>query len=324
MTVKSNFSLGIYPGDIIIRTAILKGMEELRQKQFLLDFIFQALLKDETTKEFYGEKELLNCKQWFIDNEVPVTMGYHMDNIKYPHVTIWLGEQQESDKILGDINEHQQEEVDLSTVMARTVALTFTPVSFDSATGTIVLPKGQTTEQVFPGMRVLDTKNSKFYLIEDVIDERTFKIEEGVKPNLTRAQVCNANDLFVVTLESIKFKETYKIEVSVMGDATKCIILHAIMVFILNRHKEKLLEGRGFERSTITSTGIGGPSDGKEASQFIFSRIINLNGVSTQYWPKEISPAIQGVQAGLKIADPGAETGEAIDELEFLQGWETV
>lgn len=324
MTIKSNHSLGIYPGDIIIRTALLSGLQELRTNTYLLDFVFQSLLHDRLTKEYYGEGELEACKQWFLDNEVPVTMGYHADNAKLPHITIWLGDQQEADKILGDIHDVPAEEIDMSKVLAKGApALVFSPSQYDYETGTITLPSNLNTNFVYPGMRVLDVKNNRHYLIEDVMDERTFKIPDGSKPNLTKAQVVNSSDLYVVSLESITMRDTYKIQVSVQGDATKCIVLHSILVFILNRRKQDLLEGRGFERSVVTSTSMGGAADGPEASQWVFVRTIQLTGYVRQYWPKTIAPAIQGLAFNLQFPS-GAVDGVEIDALEVLQGWETI
>ncbi len=330
MTVKSNYCLGIYPGDIIIRTALLTGLADLRKNPFLLDFVFQSLLRDPITKNYYGEGELEVCKQWFLDNEIPITLGYHADSAKLPHITIWLGDQQEADKILGDIHDKSSEEIDLSQVMTKgTPALVFTPLMYDIASGTITLPTALDTSQVFSGMRVFDSKNNKHYLIEEVIDSQTFKIPDGSKPNLTKAQVVNANDLYVVQLESITFRDSYKIEISVMGDATKVIVLHSILVFVLNRYKQSLLEGRGFERSTITSAGMQGAANGPEASQWIFMRSIQLTGYVRQYWPKSIAPAVQGLgvafqfDSGPNAGGPDSETAE-MKLLEELQGWETV
>jgi hypothetical protein len=147
---------------------------------------------------------------------------------------------------------------------------------------------------------------------------------------LTKAHVVNASDLYVVALESITFRDTYKIEVSVMGDATKAIVLHAILVFILNRYKQSLLEGRGFERSTITSSGMGGVANGPESAQWVFVRTIQLTGYVRQYWPKSIAPAVQGIGvmmqfgSGLQVEGPGDSDGSELDLLEQLQGWETI
>lgn len=316
MTVRSQVIYGLFPSDIILRTAIVQGLTEIKAQPGLLDFLLQALLKDTLTLKQYGEKELNDLKDWITSNEIAVTMGYHINQVKGPHIAIWLGNQEETQQIFGDVHEVPSERI--QWVTKRPPTLVFTPKTYDQATGTITLPDNLNTDQIHAGMRVLDRLNNRVYPIESVVDDRSFTITPGTIANLTNAEVLERDDLWMVRAESVTFKETFNIDVLVSGDATKCIVLHQLLVYILFRYKQKYLEGRGLENTIVTSTAMGGIQP--DATQIIWKRSVILTGYTRQYWPKEISAPIQGISAGLVFP---TTSGESTPELAKTQNWST-
>lgn len=201
-------------------------------------------------------------------------------------------------------------------------ALIFSPQAFDPATGTITLPPTLTTANVYPGMRVWDRVNNRHYEILEVLSDSEFTIPEDQVLNLTNAQVVNASDLFVVSMEGITYKESVRIVVSTQGDPVKTIALHQIVLFCLNKYKQDYLEARGFELPEISSSGMNGPTAGPTASQWMFQRTINVRGLVRYYWPKNISPAIQGISVTPSFDAPLPPEGEVEDQT-VQQGWTT-
>src|SRR5277367_1781615 len=102
--VKSNVIMGVTNTDIILRTAIMTALDDVRANPWILDFFLQSLLHDELTRKFYGEKELLEIKSWVLDNEIFVTMAHQLNQAKQPHISIEVAEENEIQQILGDIN----------------------------------------------------------------------------------------------------------------------------------------------------------------------------------------------------------------------------
>src|SRR6476646_6304158 len=45
---------GVFQGDIIIRTALIEGMRDIRRQPWLLDYAFASLAQDDLTKSVYG------------------------------------------------------------------------------------------------------------------------------------------------------------------------------------------------------------------------------------------------------------------------------
>lgn len=97
-------ALGIFQGDIVIRTAILMGLRELRDRPELLDYCFAWLPQDEYTAKQYGTATVEAAKRWYLNTEVNVSLDVRVGEAKLPMVSITLGDSQESDSTLGDIH----------------------------------------------------------------------------------------------------------------------------------------------------------------------------------------------------------------------------
>src|SRR5574338_1571034 len=83
-------ALGIHQSDVIIRTAIVAALADLRADPRVLDYIFASLPADEKTREDYGEKSVAAAKKWFLNNKIEVSMVPVMDKAKAPLITIKL------------------------------------------------------------------------------------------------------------------------------------------------------------------------------------------------------------------------------------------
>ncbi len=320
---------GIIQSDMIIQTAIEAGLEELRAQPWLLDFALQFYLNDELTVKAYGEKNLERAKNFFLTNDVQVRLDVAATQAEVPTITITSGDGQESWTTLADVADTPVERVNTQSVIAQAPALTFTPVKFEVATGTVTLNDKQSTANVYAGMRVLDTVNSVHYAITEVLDDQSFIIDSDPDspPSLKRAQVVDASDLWVVTLQSATHRETYQIMVEVQGEPIHAIVLHSMLMFILYRYKKDLLHKRGFENVNIAKSALTGPY-GPSDTQLFFRRGVTVTGHVTHTWPDEIKPAIQGVNVELAVMAEGSgktwdDDDEGVPGLDD-QGWRVV
>lgn len=109
---KSDNIWGIVQGDILIRTAIIAGIKDMRANPGLLDYAFQWLPKDPLTAGTYGMKTLDKAKEWFLRYDIPVTLDVRLDKAKSPLVTITLAESAEESNTLGDIHYESSEFLD--------------------------------------------------------------------------------------------------------------------------------------------------------------------------------------------------------------------
>jgi hypothetical protein len=95
--------------------------------------------------------------------------------------------------------------------------------------------------------------------------------------------------------------------------------LHSVVIFILLRYKQDLLEARGFERSTLSSQRLGGyrPTE----NELAFSRALAITGYVRHYWPKSVNGRIESVSSGLTMGK--IDSVGTVVELEEDQMWNT-
>lgn len=322
----NTISRGIFQSDIIIRTAIVEGLRLVKEQPWLLDFAFASLVQDDLASGEYGAAELEKVKNWITETDIPVTMAYNKDKLVTPLIAISLEDSVEAESTLGDVSkEGPEEDVDMSTIIAmpKPIAGPFTPISYDSNTGIMEVANSVDLSGVYPGMWIVDPKTNQGYAIEGV-GGQSLTIAAGIIANFTNAIIAADSSLYRVTLESCEFKEVYRIDIYVSGNPTLLLYLHALLVFIIMRYKESLLEARGYERSILASKGITGfqTANGPE---FIYQRTLLLTGFVKQYWPKDITGKISSISIGestnmITIDESGsqAEIGVAIDAVQSV------
>jgi hypothetical protein len=309
------------PSDVLIRTAIIAGLDDLRRNTFLLDYVFNWFDNDDLTNELYGRGEKQRAKEWFINTNIEVSMNYRADDPKFPLISIGLQSSSEDLSTLGDVNYDTMEDVpaDEVSVSPNLILGPFTPSAYDPVTGNVSLPAGMNTSSVFLNQILYNPRKAEGFTILDILDSQTFRIQTGVHTNFTDALVLPIDTFYVAKLESCLFKQTFSIKCFVQGDPVKLLYLHSLLDFILLRYKEQYLEGRGFDRSIISSGPVYQYRD--MGVEMTFARDVTLTGYCRQYWPKLISPKIQGVAInGIRILG-GSRTPDALLADVLGQGW---
>jgi hypothetical protein len=300
--------VGIHQSDIIIRSAIVAALADLRANPFLLNYVFASLPQDTLTWKEYGEKDLQQARNWFLRTNIPVSVLPRFDESKFPQITIELVESAEvaPEATLGDVNyETGENSTDNSTTWP-VLSSKFTPASYDMETGTVVLPSEPDGISIFAGMYLVDRKG-RSHEIHDVTSQSEFSIAPGTIADFRGSVLKGANPGWKVSVESSSFKESYRIGIHVQGEPAHLSWLHSIVQFALLRYKQVLMEGRGFERSTFSSSQIS-RAEWSEAEN-VYSRYITITGHVRQFWPKTITQAIDGVQLdGLQVGGVGGAT----------------
>lgn len=285
-------ALGIFQSDVIIRTAIVAALADLRVNPQLLDYVFASLPADEKTRRDYGEKSVAAAKKWFLNNKIEVAMVPVMDKAKAPIITIKLLDSNEAETTLGDIH-YISSEFDEDAWPPLTEE--FNP-SYNPATGnfTVELEKIGGL-YVVPGMSIIDGVGKDHEIL--VVNEDGFGISPGTVADFRHAVLKGRKPVRATSLESVAYKESYQIGVHVPSEPVYLTWLHSIVVFCLLRYKEALLESRGYGRSVVNSSSFDKNPEFLEEA--VFSRYLNISGYVRQYWPKVLgAPTIQTVQPG--------------------------
>ena len=275
-------ALGIQQSDIIIRGAIIAAINDLRANPYLLDYAFASLPADTLTAKEYGIAEVAKAKDWFQHQEIKVFLNVNFNNVQFPCISIALANSVEDDTTLGDVHYQPQEDTDINWPL---FAGPITPVSYTTTTGVLVFSKESLGGLILaPGMLVVD-KTGQQYPIVDVPDyTTTVAIAKGTVADFTDCSIRPARPAQVTSIESAAYKETYSLGCHADSESVHVTYLHSILVFALLRYKETLLEGRGFERSTISSADLR--RDDETLPEMIYSRYVTITGYIRQAWPK--------------------------------------
>lgn len=316
-------ALGIHQSDVVIRTAIIAALADLRANPQYLDYVFAGLAQDNLTLKDYGQKEIQRAKDWFLKTNIPVFMVPRIDEAKVPCISIALVSSEESEVTLGD--KHWDPEEPTATSEYPPLAGPFGVVGYDPSTGVVLLPASATADiPIVPGMFLMDD-NGTLHEIQDVVLENAtfeelggfpltfpfsfggeiqvseggnfpvnaFLIEPGLEVSFEHAYIKGIKPPFITQLESVWYREQYRVGVHVSSEPVYLTWLHSIIVFVLLKYKQDLLEARGFERSVFSSSDF----DRTEINEGenVFSRYVSITGNVRHYWPKSIDPTIQAV-----------------------------
>jgi hypothetical protein len=279
---------GIFQGDIIIRTAVKAAIDDLRANPWALDYVFSSLAADELTISTYGQKEIDRAKQWFLNNDIPVVNNLRVDNLRLPCVSISMQESSEQDNTLADKN-YDVEEIfnEYSPVLYGP----FAAMSYDSETGRLMMPVEVLNTTIPAEGMIIEDASGCSSSITEAHGEEVY-----VAPNLllkTGKLWLKSRFKQKVQLEAANFKESYVIGCHSRGEPFECLYLHSIILFCMMRYRQKLLEERGFVRSSVSSTDVR--VNESFDTEIVYSRFITLNGYVRQFWPKQITNPIENV-----------------------------
>lgn len=289
---------GIFQSDLCLQHALKEGMDHLRSTPFLLDSVIRNITFDPLTSKRYGQKELDQLKQWFLKTEIPVVL-YRLGSSVAPSISLAMTSTNIHAETLGDI--HHEPFEDVADGGSYIIAGPFNP-SYDGTTGIMTLPATLSAD-VFPGMVVMDAKGQTWEITEIVsnVAPISFKIGTKVTASFANATIRGAAPSVIESQESIKFKESWALGVHVNTEPGHLLFLHSIITFILLWGRETLLEARGFELSDFSSTDFSKNQAFEEEN--VWSRFININGVTQSIWPKRRLQKLAGIKIGLQITD---------------------
>ena len=312
------------PEDLLVAGAISEGIRIIREKPWLLDFIFNWLSKDSVSKKDYGDSAKKAASDWFLNNKIFVSPStLREDAIVFPMVTVGLQQMTEDIATLGDVNYNTSDSVAPDEILKEEDYRVAGPFNggYNSVTGIV---SGINTAPIFEGQRVYDSINRNFYVIREVLDDFTFTLDTGISNiNLSGAMIVGSEIKANIALESVEFKQQYTIRCFTQNNPIHLMYLSTIIRFILLKFKESLLEARGFQRSIVSQQG---PYEANSMfsipeGEFIFGQNISLTGFVREYWPKDVSAnSLDGFTYGIKYKDGILTPKNTLEQVE-KQGW---
>jgi hypothetical protein len=301
--------MSIFAGDVIIKTAIEQGLEDMRQNVWLLDDVLSQFVQEEALKTKYGQKEINAAKEWFLNNQISVYLQHRIDKDSLPAVVIGLGSSVEIEdmKHMGDLSST------VETLMPSEIGKPipyiikpFTPEGYDDDNGLVYVPSSVNLSLISPGMILVDPTNGNGYEILG-ITSNAIQINANLNLDSSKLAVVPKYQFYRVRREHTFFAETYTIGCHVHGDVAPLLWLHAIVSYTLLRYRESLLEGRSFTQSKISSSDLIPNQDLSVAGgENVYSRYITLTGQVENSWLKSPKRVIEST---ILYSEPKKEDG---------------
>jgi hypothetical protein len=280
METIENEARGIFQSDLLLRSALVEAIADLRAKPWLLDSVFASLRYDQLTNKLYGEKEVQRGIKWFQMTDIPVVFSYALKAETIPCISIEVTESSETENSLADI--HYQTSQPAKEEWPP-LTQQFTP-RYVPTTGVITLPDDISNSLVCTvGMLLMDHNGDKHPILS-IVDRGHFTVDVGLVTDFNNSYIKSSYPRLVETLESASFREGYRLGSTVCGDPISVLWLHSILSFCLLHYRQDLLESRGIERSSISSGPV--VADQRFGKENVFSRFISLAAYVRNYWPK--------------------------------------
>lgn len=283
-------SHGIISTDIIVRSALIAGLQELRTQPDLIDYALCSLLHDQLTIDTYGQAEIDNARSWFLSTKIPVFSARRLDAKELPCITVTLLRSNESRNTLGDRDYEVKEFVNNKPWLTLTKPFI---AEYDFTTGKVKVPDSLKTElYIVPGMYIIDDSGLALEILE-VLTDSTFLIAKNQIISLKQATIKGKPPKRTINLHSAYFEEGLLIGCHVIGDQSRLLWLHSLVLFSLLRGRMTLLESRGLQVTSLGSSDIKDTDLGTE--QPGFARYISISGQAMHGWVGAEADTVQSI-----------------------------
>ena len=160
--------MSLFPGDVVIKEAIDLGLDDLRKNPWLIEDIFSDFIENPILAQKYGMKEIENAKNFLKNNKIHIFMAHRLDKEEMPCITIALGDSTE-DKSLATLADQSADIEDLDPEdigkPIQYIIKPFEVVSYNSATGVVVIPKDDNFQYINEGMLLVDSSTGNAWVI---------------------------------------------------------------------------------------------------------------------------------------------------------------
>lgn len=280
---------GIFQGDIIIKTAIELGIEDMKKNPWLIDHMMSDLVNVTYFKDKYGQKQIDACKEWFKEAQIDVYMRAREDKDRLPCVTIQMGASNEKPEMKSMADQSTEKAILQPKQIGKPIPYIvkpFTPAGYDEDTGIVSVPSSVDLTLVTPGMILVNPANGQGYVVQD-LQQGGIVINSGLDIEASQFGVLPQYQYYEARIEHAFFDETYMIGCHAHGDTQNVLFLWSIVKYSILRYRESLLEANGFAESSINSAGPDfDESFTTPGGEKAWARFMTLNGQIENSWIK--------------------------------------
>lgn len=301
--------MGLFSGDVIIKTAVELAVEDILKNPWVIDDIFSEFVENPMLKQKFGQKEINRAKEFLLNNKINFYMRHRIDNMEFPAVTIAMGNSQE-DKSLATLGDASVciEDLDPCEINKPIsyIVKPFNYISYDKSTGFVEISQDlEGLDCIQPQMLAIDPETGDAYIIQS-IDTNGFFLEKDLNIEADQLAIIPRYQMYRARRERIISQETYNIGCHTHGDPSTLIFLYCLVKYSLLRYREGLLEFNSFQLSNIEVTDM--VKNDAFGQDNVYSRFIILSGQAQEDWIKSPYRIIEKVD----LVDSSDTLGEGI------------
>ena len=290
-------TIGIFQGDLVIKTAVELAIEDMRKNPWVIEDIFRSLVENPLLAQKYGMKEIARAKEFLLNNNIAIYMRHRLDKMEYPCITISIGNSNEDKSLatLGDqsvaVEDYTADDINRPI---KFLIKPFLPISYDQETGVVEIP--ETIEEyryISEGMLLVDPSTGGAFIINGKTGVNGLQIAPGSELPNGELAVIPQYHIYRARRERAISQEQYTIGCHTHGDPSTLIFLFSLVKYSLYRYREGLLEHNNFQISNLSCTDM--IKNDQMAEENVYSRWITLSGQVEESWVKTPKRFIEAV-----------------------------
>ena len=288
----------IYQGDLRIKAALTIGLEDISKNLWLIDDILGDTVSNEYMRRFYGS-QIESCKQWIQNNRINILMSERDDKVEFPAITIELGSIDEKMELrhMGDLSVESVKLLPNTINKPIPYVLKPIPGSYNQTTGVFTFGSDVDLNNVSPKMVLVNPATGTGYIIQSITVLNQVNLLPELSLPVGQYGIIPEYQYYESRIGHAFMQENYTITAHAMDQQTT-LWLHTIVMYLLLRYRQVLLESQGGAESIIKSTKLYPNADYSDAGQVIWSRQINLSLQTEARWIAQPHRIIENVAIG--------------------------
>jgi len=296
--------MGFFPSDAVLQTVVRLFLDDMRNNIWLIDHMMEDFVKNPYLKKAYGQKQIDACKEFLLNNQIDVYVGWQSGKIKPPCISIGLGPMPEREGLKFMADKDTEEIVLLPNEIGKPIAYMvkpFVPTGYDETTGELGLPTNIEIDQIAPGMVLVNPTNAIGYTIQSITANSLF-IDPGLAIDASKLGILPRYPFYKARVEHTYSTGNYNIICTAHGDPQNAIWLHDITLYGLLRYKESLLEALGLSETVMSSGPLEVNQElGTPGGDTVWDRTISLVGQIENTFIKQPHRLIEVINFKKKI-----------------------
>lgn len=271
--------------EFVIETVIRDGIGFLRANPTVLDDIFSKFTATWFNTQ-YGQNHIEKLKTYILQNQVKIVHSFAQVPTSVPCISIQITKSYEDPNEQQFSNEYEEVDTPIDPIVRVANVI---PVSFDVATGKLVIDNSVNLDPVFPGMVFIDADGAEFEIQSgnsNLAGNKFISLPRtGNVPNTSEpGQIVSSIRVQRVARRMIRLRETISLGVHGKKDVHIVKYLYYLLTYILKSRMDSMIE-----RGIHLDFGNGALFD--RVDQFegdnVFSRFMDVNCITEFDWNQE-------------------------------------